>query len=487
MTAAPALAGTWSGALDSSAAYVDRMADALPIVYALSPELSEAVKKALSGGQKVIAFGQAMASGTDAQKAAAIAQIVQWAIDVRVGVTQSLAEETKHRFDSAVAEERRKLWRKVVDGPGYWPYAILPPTRIHEDVKGRSAGEIAMGVPSEVWGRVFKPEDPGLYRFLPTFGQLAFPSGCGDKPPPGGVDVEGTWQESCSGEVALYALLWPCFREVSLSKGGEYSTADDPDLACFGLQQRVLFDPAANLLLNVRELESVVSAVESRFWGRVAGRKSPITPWPKDLSPENAGILGTLGGLSGNWAGLQVLDAKPKDAQHDQRFYVDAQGVIRPIWRDSDLDTCYVQGEGVAGGLSPGPYDPDTGWRARCTIRARNTVWSAWRSINTARKFWSTRPYIREQKAKGTLPFPVSQDAEKDLAVPLFTLIAGPAAPPSQASWTVKAAPAEAPLSTATKVAIGIGGGLLVAGGVAGGVIWYRRRARARSRRARAR
>jgi hypothetical protein len=404
----------WNGALASTDAFLDKTAIGVKIVYRLDPSLGRQLAEYISTGKEVIGLAQQLAGGSDASKGAALQAVVKAVITIYTGALERMAARSKADKDRILAQARSNFVAGIISQPKGWPYArrVVPHVTVY--VTGGGHWNLqSMGHGSKFEPCIYKPEKKTIYRYLLP-GPTHDPQGCSADVSLFG-SVEGTDDASCTGQVVLYPLLYPCWRERSLSTGGEFlgaSDRDDPGAQMLALQTSAILDPYTNMRVPMNALEDVVAGFEDRFWAAVKQRKSlrrdpngmvgpkPHSGWSsedagarvkkiKGQKYRPAGLCGQLGqpgrtGLDANdvqtWAnGIQVLRSKPKNPTLDDRFYLDADGIIRAIWNDADLENCYVLAEHNY------LYDPDTGDRFRCTISARNSIYATWQNISTAR------------------------------------------------------------------------------------------------------
>jgi len=414
----------WKGGADNADSFLDSVGRGTEIVYRLDPEFGEKLRSLFTKGKEFTGLAQDLAGADGAAKGAAIMAIVKIVINAYTNLLQRMAAASKSERDRLLSEARTRLLRGLVETNATWVKDIFTVPHISIAISG------GVWMPGGTFKpAIFKPETKGNgtfdYRYLRP-GPRRNPKGCSADSDPLG-SVEGTDSASCDGQMAIYPLLYPCWRERSISTGGEIlraSDKDDPGSLLVDLQMRAIFDPETNLNIPLGDLEDVVMGFERRFWSAVNKRKSPRRDPMGMVGPKphggwtskqtafrdrpgypKAGLCGFLSGPGGTqpkdndpqWMnGIQVLDKKPADPNLDQRFYRDGDGIIRALWSDEDLENCSVLSWG-----SIHSYDPDTGDRARCTIQARNAIWSAWLNITTARQFWGTRDYVRESWSRG--------------------------------------------------------------------------------------
>ncbi len=413
----------WKGGAANYDSFRQSVGSGIGIVYQIDPELAGKLEAFIASGKEVAGWADTFIGGNDTEKGATLAAIVNAVINAYTGAIERAAAKSKSERDRKLSEARRKFIKKIIDDTLLWPYAILEVPHINISIKGE--GMWTEG--GDFSPAIYKPEEKSktTFRYLRP-GPTRDPTGCAADVPTIG-SVEGTNSASCKGQIVIYALLYPCWREASLSFGaGEFirsSDKDDPGAAMLDFQIRAVMEPETNLKITMSVVAKVVGQFEDRFWEAVEQRKKPRRdpygvvgpgpPYDQKMQATRAGKLGDVagyakGGICGKlaspgatpddgWAsGLQVYAKRPKDPTLDQRFYFDENKIIHAIWNDKDLLTCGVLGAGNAW-----VYDSDTGNTARCTLASRNAVYANWLNLATARQFWATRDYVREAWKRG--------------------------------------------------------------------------------------
>lgn len=417
----------WKGGAASQDDFLGSVGTGMSIVYKIDPELASRLEAFIQTGKEIGGMIDSFIGGTDAEKGASLMAVVDLAINLYAAAIERRAAKSKSERDRKLSDARQKFIAAILDNPATWPYAVEEVPHISISISG--GGLWTPG--GDFHPAIYKPENKGSsqYRYLEP-GPTRNRHGCAADVPTIG-SVEGTNSSKCKGQIGVYPLFYPCWREKALSLGaGEWlrsSDLADPGAAMLAFQMRMVLEPRTNLKLSLSALADVVSGFEERFWTAVKERSNARRDSYGVVGPprgdddqyiqkdqatragcfgnncgfRKGGICGLLNSPGetekGEWAnGIQVLDKKPADPNLDQRFYLDKDGIIRHIWNEEDLETCGVLSWG--GAYS---YDPDTGDRGMCTLAARNVIWAQWLNIRTARQFWATRDYVREDWKAG--------------------------------------------------------------------------------------
>jgi len=406
----------WEGGTKNYNSFLDTVGNGMGVAYSMDPELASRLQTFIQTGEEIAGLAQTLAGGSDADKGATIQAIVRIVIAAYTQAIERRAAKSKAEKDRILAEARAEFFEKIIDNAAAWPYDVSTVPHISISIKG--GGIWTTG--GDFQPAIYKPEykSSSQYRYLRP-GPSRNPRGCAGETDRYG-SVEGTDSSKCKGQIAIYPLLYPCWRERSLSTSGEFirsSDRDNPGAQMLDLQIRAILEPEVNLNIPLTSLKEVVMKFEMRFWAAVHKRKNVrrdlfgfvgdvmASRTGGDTYPGVAGLAGRVGsphatprgkGITEWVNGIQVLNKEPSDPNPDQRFYRDENGIIRAIWNDEDLETCFVLGPGSALW-----YDSDTGSTGSCTVAARNAIWAQWLNISTARQFWGTRDYIREQWKNG--------------------------------------------------------------------------------------